>query len=320
MKFEIKHRHSDRVLFTLEADSLKSCVEAAIKRGVELQGANFQGMELQGANFQGAELQGANFQGAKLQGTNFQSAKLQGTNFQGAELWSMNFQGAELQGTNFRGAELQDTNFQGADLWGADFQNAKLQSTNFRNAKLWSTKFQGAKLWGAEFQGAELWSANFRGVELWSTNFRGVELWGVNLQGADLQGAEGINKNRCTPLTMLLDQPGKIRAYKLVNENQEGPHKGGIIYEIGESYRVNDANTDDMKNCGAGINVATLDWCMKGWRKGYRILIVEFEAADIATIPVATDGKFRLHQCKVVGEKDLKEIGLIHEEAKDEQT
>jgi hypothetical protein len=50
---------------------------------------------------------------------------------------------------------------------------------------------------------------------------------------------------------------------------------------------------------------------MKQWRQDYRILIVEFTAKDIACIPITTDGKFRLHRCKVVGEKDLKEIGLI---------
>jgi hypothetical protein len=183
---------------------------------------------------------------------------------------------------------------------GVNLQNAEFQGANFRGADL-----QGAKLQGAEFQNTELRDAK--------------------LQGADLQDAEGINKNRCTPLTILLDQPGKIRAYKLVNRNQEEPYQGDIIYEIGKyeigkSYGTNDVNTNDTKNYGAGINVATLDWCMKEWQEGYRILIVEFEAADIVAIPIATDGKFRLHRCKVVGEKDLKEIELVHEEAEDEQT
>ena len=50
---------------------------------------------------------------------------------------------------------------------------------------------------------------------------------------------------------------------------------------------------------------------MREWRVGFRILVVEFTAKDIAVIPTASDGKFRLHRCTVVGEKDLKEIGLI---------
>ena len=167
---------------------------------------------------------------------------------------------------------------------------------------------QGADLLGADLQGADLLGADLRGADL-----VGAKLQGAKLQGANLRGAEGINKHRCTPLTILLDQPGKIRAYKLVNGNMEGPVKGGITYKIGKSYQVDNANTDDTEHCEAGINVATLDWCMRKWRDGYRILIVEFEAADIAAIPIATDGKFRLHRCTVVEEKDLKEIGLAEE-------
>jgi hypothetical protein len=110
---------------------------------------------------------------------------------------------------------------------------------------------------------------------------------------------------------MLLDQPGKIRAYKLVTENGEGPYNGGIIYQIGKGYKVDGADTNVNLHCGPGINLATLDWCMKEWRTGYRILISEFTAKDIAAIPTATDGKFRVRRCKIVGEKDLIEIGLI---------
>jgi len=113
---------------------------------------------------------------------------------------------------------------------------------------------------------------------------------------------------------MLLDQPGKIRAYKLTNEKSEGPYLGGIKYEIGHEYTVDNANTDVNRYCSAGINLATLDWCMRNWKEGYGIFIAEFTAKDIAAIPTATDGKFRVHRCKIVGEKDLVEIGLIKKE------
>lgn len=112
---------------------------------------------------------------------------------------------------------------------------------------------------------------------------------------------------------MLLEQPGEIRAYKLVNEAGMGPFNGGIVYEIGETYEEKNANIDENEQCAAGLNVATLDWCMREWRKSYRILVVEFIAADIAAIPINTDGKFRLRRLTVVGEKDLREIGLIGE-------
>jgi len=248
MKFAIRHRYSGSVLFALETESLKMCVEAAIQGGADLQDADLRCEDLRGADLRGADLLGADLLGANLQD-------------------------ADLRGADLRGADIRDANLRGADLHGADLV--------------------GANLWGADL--------------------RGAKLLGAKLVGADLQDAKGINKHRCTPLTILLDQPGKIRAYKLVNGNMEGPYQGGITYKIGKSYQVDNANTDDTEHCGAGINVATLDWCMREWCDGYRILIVEFEAADIAAIPIATDGKFRLHRCKVVGEKDLKEIGLAEE-------
>jgi hypothetical protein len=152
--------------------------------------------------------------------------------------------------------------------------------------------------------------ADLQYADLQYANLQGAYLREADLRGANLQGALGVNKNLCTPLQSLLDQPGKIRAYKLVTTTGTGPHYPSIVYEIGKSYEVSDACIDDTEQCAAGINVATLDWCMKEWMSGYRILIVEFEAQDIACIPIATDGKFRLHRCTVVGEKDLKEIGL----------
>ena len=144
-------------------------------------------------------------------------------------------------------------------------------------------------------------------------NLSRANLSRADLSGADLSGADGISKYILTPLLFLLDQPGAIRAYKLVNKKGEGPFNGGINYLDPNinSFSVSEINTDDTEQCGAGINLATLDWCIKEWKPGYRILIMEFTAQNIAAIPTATDGKFRVRQCTRVGEKDLAEIGLI---------
>jgi hypothetical protein len=148
-------------------------------------------------------------------------------------------------------------------------------------------------------------------------NLRYADLRSANLRYANLRSAKGLNKNLFTPLVMLLDQPDTIRAYKLVNKDGIGPFNGGITYEIGKSYEVKDANTDDTLGCAAGINLSSLDWCMKSWQQNYRILIAEFKAEDIAAIPIGTDGKFRVHRCKIVGEKDLQQIGLIERKQKE---
>ena len=132
-----------------------------------------------------------------------------------------------------------------------------------------------------------------------------------DLRHSDLRHAEGINKFLCTPLLFLHDQVGEIRAYKLVTKTGEGPFNGGITYKVGKSYSVKNANCDENAQCAAGISLATLDWCISNWQEGYQILIAEFISKDIASIPTATDGKFRVHKCKIVGKKKLKEIGIL---------
>jgi len=155
--------------------------------------------------------------------------------------------------------------------------------------------------------------AYLTGADLSGADLSGANLSGAYLYVANLSGAKGVDPYRCTPLLMLLDQPGKIRAYKLVDANGVGPFNGGITYCVGKSYEVNNADTDAGVACAAGINLATLDWCMNEWKQGYRILIAEFTAKDIAAIPTSTDGKFRVHRCEIVGEKDVRQLSLTKE-------
>ena len=174
----------------------------------------------------------------------------------------------------------------------------------------------GANLSGANLYGANLYRANLSGA-----NLSGADLYGADLSGADLSGANGIVPERCTDLLMLRDQVGKIRAYKLTKPNGTGPTYGGLTYAVGETVEIEDADTDPDNHCGAGVNLATLPWCLREWRPGYRIFVVEFKAGDIAAIPTATDGKFRVRRCKVVREIPAEQIEAWinpSEEASDE--
>ena len=210
--------------------------------------------------------------------------------------------GADLGGADLREAHLREANLREAHLRGADLGGANLRWANLREANL-----GGADLGGANLRGANLREANLGGA-----NLRGADLRGANLRGANLRGAKGINKYLCTPLLLLLDQPSKIRAYKLINSKGEGPYNGGINYLKNHTFSVSDADINEGEQCGRGINLATLDWCIKEWQEDYAILIMEFTAADIAAIPTATDGKFRVHRCERVGVVDLKTVGLIN--------
>ena len=188
-----------------------------------------------------------------------------------------------------------------ANLFGADLSRANLFRANL----------SGADLSRADLSGADLFRANLSRADLSRADLSGADLSGADLSGANLSGAKGISPWLSDNLRMLKDQPGQIRAYKLVNQSDEGIYKGGLKYLIGKNVEVKNANTDESIQCEAGINVCDMTWAIKEWIPGFKILIVEFTAQDIAAIPIGTDGKFRLFRCKVIGEKDLKELGLI---------
>ncbi len=121
MKFEIKSRFTSAVIFTLETESLRFCVEAAVKSGANLYGATLYGANLGGATLYGANLRGANLYGADLGGANQCGENLYGEDQGGATLY-----GANLRGANLRGADLGGANLYGANLYGADLRGARL--------------------------------------------------------------------------------------------------------------------------------------------------------------------------------------------------
>lgn len=223
----------------------------------------------------------------------------------GADLSDTDLRRANLRSACLSGADLSRANLSGANLSNADLSNADLDGACLSRADL-----IGADLSRVDLRGADLSLADLREADLRDADLRDADLCKANLGGADLRAATGLEPERTTPLLMLLDQPDKIRLYKLTDSEGCSPiHPSGkITYAVGGEYSADKANTDISEQCGAGINVATLDWCLRYHEVGYRIFIVEFTAEDIACIPTATDGKFRLHRCKVVGEKDISHL------------
>jgi len=80
MKIEIKSRFDSSILFSMETENWKLAVEAAVRSGAYLGGAN-----LGRANLEGAYLGGANLGRANLEGANLGGANLGGANLEGAE-------------------------------------------------------------------------------------------------------------------------------------------------------------------------------------------------------------------------------------------
>jgi uncharacterized protein YjbI with pentapeptide repeats len=118
MKFEIKSRWSGSVLFSIETESWKLAVEAAVKSKVSLADANLAGAYLADANLAGAYLADANLAGANLAGANLAGANLAGANLAGAYLAGAYLAGAYLAGANLAGANLAGAYLADAKLLG----------------------------------------------------------------------------------------------------------------------------------------------------------------------------------------------------------
>ena len=156
-------------------------------------------------------------------------------------------------------------------------------------ADLWRANLRGANLWRANLRGANLWEADLRGADL-----RRANLWGANLWEADLWGAKNLPSEFQCNLHILKWQTSKLLAFKYLNGNQS-PYQN-FIYEIGKTYEAKDGSTDERILCEKGINLASLEWCLRETNcdlsKTYALF--EFHPKDILAIPYNSDGKFRV--------------------------
>jgi hypothetical protein len=91
MKFEIKHRWSGEVLFSVEAENWRFAVEAAVKAEADLSKADLSWANLSEANLSEANLSGANLSWANLSEANLSEADLSKADLSviRADFWSI---------------------------------------------------------------------------------------------------------------------------------------------------------------------------------------------------------------------------------------
>jgi len=292
------------LLYAADADNIRQAVIEAVAKHVNLSHANLVGVNLERANLENAKLMSSHLEGARLM-----SANLVGTNLKHACLTNADLTCARLVDANLERAYLLHANLRSANFVRANLMSANLTGANLIGACLRSAYLADVNLSGAKLIGANLEYAYLAGARLVGADFSSADLSGTYLVGANLDGAK-LNRHLVDDLAILRAQPGKVRAYKLVNKDGYGPHHGGIKYEIGSTIEEPNSDYNEHRQCGAGINLASLAWCCRHWHPGYRILSCEFDAQDIVTIPIGTDGKFRVRKCRVLSEVSLSDVGL----------
>jgi len=98
--YELKNRFTGEVIFSLECESFKVCVEGCIKAGISLKSANLEYANLESANLQSASLKYANLRSANLRSASLESANLKYANLEYANLKSANLKSANLEYAN----------------------------------------------------------------------------------------------------------------------------------------------------------------------------------------------------------------------------
>ena len=175
----------------------------------------------------------------------------------------------------------------------------------------------------------KLWLAGKSGGEqadLSSADLSSADLSSANLSSADLRYAKLTDTiladiNWLAYIGIVPNKSGMAYAYKMTKANGEGPFNAGIDYTKSVNFSVPKRNTDVSEQCGEGINLATLAWCLNNFKdKTYRLFMMRFDVKD-AVCPVGSDGKFRVLKCSKVGECDwhgnlLKVRGIEGEKVK----
>jgi hypothetical protein len=108
MNIKILNRFTGAVLFEGEYESLRACVEDAVRRNVSLDGASLNGASLDGASLNGASLDRASLNDAWLDGASLNGAWLDGASLNGASLDGALLDGASLNGASLDGAYLEN--------------------------------------------------------------------------------------------------------------------------------------------------------------------------------------------------------------------
>lgn len=107
---------------------------------------------------------------------------------------------------------------------------------------------------------------------------------------------------------------GKAQLFKAVRK-RDGLYRSDwdsdFVYTIGKSVVADGFCTDPNEDCGHGIHMAYLNWCLVYGSSWPDLAILEVEV-DMSTVVVPRygSGKVRAPSCKVIREVPLEECGL----------
>ena len=107
----------------------------------------------------------------------------------------------------------------------------------------------------------------------------------------------------------------KGKFFKAVRKTDDGKYisdrDNDFEYKIGYKAKADSLDTDVIEDCGHGIHIAHLGWCIDYGRDWRNLAILEVEAdLDKIIVPKGCPGKIRCLEVDVIREVPLEECGV----------
>ncbi len=161
-QIQILNLMTRKIMFaTTKRKTFKEAVEEAVRRQLDLKGADFSGQDLSGANLHGAKFAKAFFINSKLNNVNFYSCFLDGADFRDATMNNCMLGEVHAAQANFSGANLSGSQMLNSFFLQSNFMDANLSRCDLTNSKLNQAKMVRADLTGAITKNAT------RNAEFW---------------------------------------------------------------------------------------------------------------------------------------------------------
>ena len=116
MKYQIKHRYTDAVLF--ECDVPEDVQESGMATRYALEKAAKDGSDLSGSDLSGSDLSDSALRGSDLRGSSLRGSDLRGSDLSGSDLSDSDLSYSNLSCSNLRDSDLICSNLSGAKLIG----------------------------------------------------------------------------------------------------------------------------------------------------------------------------------------------------------
>jgi serine/threonine protein kinase len=151
VKQQIKDRYG-RILYSSNAADLPSAVNEALRKGVNLAGADIYNLTISVPEINNARLQGARFKSCKIDDLTFSNSNLTGTDFEDCSMFNVHFKDCSMSSSSFKNSKLVMISFDESNLKNAKFDNCKAGLNSIKYGQD-GVSFKTSKLNGAQFIG-----------------------------------------------------------------------------------------------------------------------------------------------------------------------